>query len=290
MQPFEIWLTAVRPKTLSLSVSPVVVGTVLAWVEREQLLLLPAIAALLAAMLIQAGTNLHNDATDGEKGADTADRLGPPRATAQGWLSARQVKRGAAVSFGCAFLLGVYLVAIGGWPILILGIASLLARAAYSSGPWPLSASPLGELFVALVFGLAAVCGSYYLQAGELQANAWLAGGSLGLFAAAVLVVNNYRDRVSDRRAGRKTLAVLMTPAFSQYEYVLLMILPFVLLLFVDAVMHVPRLPLLLLPMALYLAYQMMTSKPSRELNSLLARTAAFQLLFAAFLVAGLLI
>jgi len=152
MSPLAAWLSAIRPKTLGLSVSPVLTGTCLAWAEKGGLQLLPALAALLAAVCIQIGTNLHNDAADARKGTDGSGRLGPPRATTQGWLSATSIQRGALLAFSCAFVLGVYLVVVGGWPILLLGLVSLVAGAAYSGGPWPISATPLGELFVFLFF------------------------------------------------------------------------------------------------------------------------------------------
>ncbi|WP_456379043.1 1,4-dihydroxy-2-naphthoate octaprenyltransferase [Thiolapillus sp.] len=281
MSPLAAWLAAIRPKTLGLSVSPVLAGTCLAWAERGGVQLLPALAALLAAICIQIGTNLHNDAADARKGTDGPDRLGPPRATAQGWLSATKVQCGALFAFACAFVLGIYLVTVGGWPILLLGLVSLGAGAAYSGGPWPISATPLGELFVFLFFGLGATLGSYYLQTGQISLAALLTGSMLGLFAAAVLVVNNYRDRQTDRRSGRKTLAVLLPPRASQVEYALLLLLPFLLLLCLYVAGLVFWLPGLLLPVALYLIIQAFTLPVGKELNRLLAATARFQLLFS---------
>ncbi len=288
MSPFATWLAAIRPKTLGLSVSPVLVGTCLAWAERGELQLLPALAALLAAMCIQIGTNLHNDAADARKGTDTPDRLGPPRATAQGWLSATSVQRGAMLAFICAFVLGIYLVFVGGWPILLLGLVSLLAGAAYSGDPWPISATPLGELFVFLFFGLGATVGSYYLQTGQISLAALLTGSMLGLFAAAVLVVNNYRDRQTDARSGRKTLAVLLPAKASQVEYALLLLLPFLLLFYLYIAGLVSWLPGLLLPVALYLIIRVFTLPVGKELNRLLADTARFQLIFSVVFCAGL--
>ena len=288
MSPFAAWLAAIRPKTLGLSVSPVLVGTCLAWAERGELLLLPAMAALLAALCIQIGTKLHNDAADARNGTDGPDRLGPPRVTTLGWLSAAGVQRGALLAFSCAFVLGIYLVTVGGWPILLLGLVSLAAGAAYSGGPWPVSATPLGELFVFVFFGLGATVGSYYLQAGQIDPAALLAGSMLGLLAAAVLVVNNYRDRQTDARSGRKTLAVLLPSKASQVEYALLLLLPFLLLFYLYIAGLVSWLPGLLLPVALYLVIQAFVLPPGKELNRLLADTARFQLIFSVVFCAGL--
>ena len=279
MTPFSAWVAAIRPKTLGLSVSPVLVGTALAVSERGELRPLPFLLALGAAMLIQAGTNLHNDVADFRKGADGDDRLGPPRATAQGWLSAEKVERGAWLAFGLAFLLGIGLVFFGGWPIVILGMVSLAAGAAYSGGPWPLSSLPLGELFVFLFFGLAAVGGSYYLQTDTLSIDALLAGTIMGLPAAAVLVVNNYRDRRSDRRAGRRTLAVLLTGRASRWEYALLLVVPFLLLPWLFDGDRLFVLPGLLLLPALVLVMRLFRATDGATLNRLLAATAGLQLL-----------
>jgi len=281
MSRISVWLSAIRPKTLGLSVSPVLVGTCLAWVERDQLLILPALGALLAAMCIQIGTNLHNDAVDALKGTDTPDRLGPPRVTAQGLLSAAAVQRGALIAFACAFVLGIYLVTAGGWPILLLGLVSLLAGAAYSGGPWPISASPLGELFVFVFFGLGATVGSYYLQTAQPGTTAMMAGSMLGSIAAAVLVVNNYRDRQTDALAGRKTLAVLMPPGASRIEYSLLLLLPFLILVHLWTAGLVPWFVLILIVIAIYLIHKMFSLPVGSTLNQLLANTARFQLVFS---------
>jgi len=164
----RLWLTAARPRTLPLAASPVLVGTSLAWAEGAPQLWAVALAALLAALLIQVGTNLHNDAADFERGADGADRLGPVRVTAAGWATPRQVRLAALLAFAGAFLLGVWLAFVGGWPIVAVGLASLAAGWAYSGGPRPISHSPFGEIFVLAFFGLVAVGGTHYLQSGAL--------------------------------------------------------------------------------------------------------------------------
>ena len=175
----------------------------MAYFEQGHLLWWPALAALLAAILIQIGTNLYNDVGDFERGADTAERLGPPRATAQAWLSARAVRRGARAAFALALLMGAALVAWGGWPILLIGIASLISGWAYTGGRWPIAYSLLGELFVLMFFGVAAVGGTYYLQTFSLSLAALLAG-----HARLVCRRGHHGEqyaRYSDRCGGAKT-------------------------------------------------------------------------------------
>lgn len=226
---WRLWLLAARPKTLGLAVGPVVAGTALAWAEGAPRAWLPALAALAAALLIQAGTNLHNDAADFERGTDKPDRVGPLRVTAAGWATPGQVHGAAFAAFGLAFLLGIYLVAVGGWPIVAIGLASLLAGWAYSGGPRPISHTPLGELFVLAFFGLAAVGGSHWLQSHAVTTTSLLGGAAVGLFAAAVLMVNNYRDVAGDTAAGRRTLAAVLGPASARRAYALMLLLPFAL-------------------------------------------------------------
>ncbi len=288
------WITAIRPKTLTIAIVPVLVGSALAWVRAGNLNWAVIAAALSGAALIQVGTNLHNDAADYERGADDrTTRLGPPRVTSEGWLSADQVRRAALISFSLAGLIGGYLIWVGGWPILAVGIASIAAGLAYTGGPRPIAYSALGEFFVFLFFGLVAVAGSYYLQTGELTWSASLAGVLVGMPAAAVLVVNNYRDLDNDRRAGKNTLAVRIGRRASQTEYALLMLLPFILLPFLSLVNGSGwwlGLPVLVLPWAMTLVRRFRLEPPGPVFNHLLASTAKFQLGFGLLLCAGVLI
>jgi 1,4-dihydroxy-2-naphthoate octaprenyltransferase len=190
-----------------------------------------AVAALAASILIHGGTNLQNDVGDFRRGADGAGRIGPPRATTEGWLPAAQVQFAAILCFTLAFVPGAYLVVQGGWPIVAIGLASVAAGAVYTAGPRPVAYSGWGEAFVILFFGLVAVGGMYYLHAGTTSATALLAGAALGLLAAAVLVVNNLRDIDSDRRIGKNTLAVRRGVRFTLLEYALLLHAPFALVL-----------------------------------------------------------
>lgn len=280
MHPIASWWLAVRPKTLSLSATPVLVGSALALAELGSLDWLTATLTLLAALLIQAGTNLYNDAADHERGTDGADRLGPARATAQGWLSAAQVKRGAALAFAGAFLLGIYLAYVGGWPIVALGLLSIAAGYAYTGGPSPIAYSPSGELFVFLFFGVAAVAGSHYLQTHSLSLTALGAGAGLGSLAAAVLLVNNYRDLDSDRRAGKFTLCHRLERQGSRRFYGLLMLAPFLLIAADPGLWPI----LLALPASLWLIRRLYRTYPGPDLNRLLAATAGLQLLFGVLL------
>ncbi len=206
----EIAGYAIRPRTLPLSLSPVVAGAALAWAGQGALRPdLTALAAL-SALAIQVGTNLHNDAADTLNRTDNADRLGPPRVSAQGWLSPGRVLALAHGAFAVAVACGAWLVWAGGWPILGIGLLSVLAGYAYSAGPWPISRGPLGEAFVVLFFGVVAVGGGAYLNGAPVDAATLLMGGVVGLPAAAVLLVNNTRDRAGDVRAGRRTLAIIL--------------------------------------------------------------------------------
>ena len=192
---------------------PVLVGSVQGGVDSGVLVWPIMLVAVFAALLIQVGTNLHNDAADFEHGADiSSTRIGPPRATAQGWLTLAQVRNGATLSFSLAMVMGSYLVWQGGWPILAIGLLSIVAGWSYTGGPKPIAYVGLGELFVFVFFGLVAVAGSYYLQTAALHWPALITGAMLGMPAAAVLVVNNYRDLDNDRQAGKNTLAVRLGP------------------------------------------------------------------------------
>jgi 1,4-dihydroxy-2-naphthoate octaprenyltransferase len=288
MSRLKYWLLAARPKTLLVIVSPVIVGGALARVESGRISWLPWLATLLAAICIQIGTNLHNDAADFERGTDTPDRLGPRRAAAEGWLSPASVRRGAFICFATAFLLGVYLVSVGGWPIALLGLASIACGYAYTGGPRPIAYTPLGELFVLLFFGLAAVGGTYYLQTLDISRAALLAGVGVGLPAAAVLLINNYRDLETDRRAGKHTLTAHIDRPASRVLYSVMLLLPLALALPLIPQPNLRWLPWLCLPMALWMAHRLWRLPVDRRLNDLLARTAQYQLLYSLLLCIAL--
>ncbi|MEX2197123.1 MAG: 1,4-dihydroxy-2-naphthoate polyprenyltransferase [Thermoleophilaceae bacterium] len=207
MSPLRLWAMAARPRTLPAAVAPVLVGTALAGSE-DKFRALAFAAALVGSIFIQIGTNLSNDYSDARRGADTEDRLGPVRVTAGGLMPPRTVLVGTYVAFGVAVAAGAYLVAVAGWELLLVGAASILAGVLYTGGPRPYGYEGLGELFVFLFFGVVAVTGSYFVQTEELTWEAFALSVPVGLLAAAILVANNVRDADTDRRAGKRTLAV----------------------------------------------------------------------------------
>lgn len=283
---------AARPRTLGLSITPVVVGAALAWAAHRQVNAGALLAALLGSMCIQLGTNMHNDAADSERGGDGPDRVGPPRVTASGLLSARSVKRGAAACFATAFAMGLYLVWIGGWPILLLGLLSIASGWAYTGGPRPIAYTPLGELFVIAFFGVGAVGGTYWLCTGVLDAPALAAGLALGLIAGAVLLVNNFRDRVADARVGRRTLAIVAGPFWTGVIYATMLLAPYALLIPLGrALSHQPLwLPLVALPASLVMINRFVQEPAAAGFNRILVQTVEVQALFSALLAAALLV
>ena len=284
----QAWLLASRPKTLPVSLSPVLVGSAVAWHDSGRILWAPLLAAVVAAALIQIGTNLFNDVGDYLRGTDTPDRLGPKRATAEGCLTPDKVRAGAWLSFTLAFLCGIYLVGHGGWPIVVIGLASLAAGWAYTGGPAPVAYRPLGELFVWIFFGLVAVGGSYYLQMLTLAPVAVFAATLVGLHAAAVITVNNYRDLDGDARNGKNTLAVLLGRPATRRLYAGEMLAPYVLLpLLAGSLGWRAALPLLSLPLALKLVRRFHREAPGAVFNDILAATAGLQLAFALLLAAA---
>jgi 1,4-dihydroxy-2-naphthoate octaprenyltransferase len=233
MSKFNIWWEAARPKTLPAAAAPVIMGTAMAY--NDGYVFLPAaFAALIAALLIQIGTNLANDYFDYRKGADNTERLGPTRATQAGLVSPATMKKAFILTFLIAFIIGLYLIFRAGWPILLIGIASILFGILYTGGPYPLGYNGLGDIFVLIFFGPVAVGGTYYVQALELNHVVLLAGLAPGLISTAILTVNNLRDINTDANAGKRTLVVRFGVGFARKEYILSIIaaclLPFLLI------------------------------------------------------------
>lgn len=288
----QLWIAGARPGTLTIGASPIIVGAVLAFFDQGGLDWLVLAVTLICALAIQAGTNLYNDAADGARGHDTPARLGPARLTAKGWATATQVKRGAALSFALAMAGGVYLIFVGGWPIALIGILSIASGYAYSAGPAPLSHTALSEVFVIAFFGIAAVVGTYFLQTGAVTATAVLCGLVVGLLGAAVLMVNNARDRREDGLAGRRTLAIVAGQKLSQAIYGVLIAAAFTLHLAneLGASGAGNWLPLLAAPFGLFLVWRFRQAGSADDYNRLLIQTAklqfAFSMLFAVGLVA----
>lgn len=284
-----IWVQAARPKTLPAAAAPVLVGAGAA-VAAHRFSAGPALAALLGALLFQIGANLANDVFDHRRGADTAERLGPTRVTQAGLLSPRSVLGGMWLVFALSVPVGLYLVHVGGWPILAVGVTAIVSAIAYTGGPFPLGYNGLGDLFVFLYFGLAAVCGTCFVAAGRVTPAAWLAAMPIGFLAVAILVVNNLRDIGTDRAAGKRTLAVRLGRRGTLAEYGGLLALAYaapVVMLAVRVAAPWVLLTWLSLPSALTL-WRNVRSLEGRALNQILANTARLELVYGALLALGL--
>jgi 1,4-dihydroxy-2-naphthoate polyprenyltransferase len=287
----RIWLMAARPRTLPAAVAPVLVGTALAATE-ETFKPLTFVAALLGALFIQIGTNLSNDYSDARRGADTEDRLGPVRVTAGGLVPPRQVLKATWLAFGLAVLAGTYLIATAGWELLLVGAASILAGVLYTGGPRPYGYEGLGEVFVFLFFGVVAVTGSYFAQVEDISPEALMLAVPVGLLASAILVVNNVRDLETDRRAGKRTLAVRLGRARTRALYAAMVAGAFLTALLpwpfgdLDPWLAVSWLAL---PLALPLVRTVRERSDGPSLNGALAGTGRLQLVFCVLLSAGIL-
>jgi 1,4-dihydroxy-2-naphthoate octaprenyltransferase len=285
----RIWVMAARLRTLPAAVAPVLVGTALAGTE-DRFRVGAFIAALLGAIFIQVGTNLSNDYSDARRGADTEDRLGPVRVTAGGLVPPRQVLIATYVTFGLAVLCGAYLVYVAGPLLLAIGAASILAGVLYTGGPRPYGYEGLGEVFVFLFFGIVAVAGSYFVQQERLEWEAFALAVPVGLLAAAILVVNNVRDIDTDRRAGKRTLAVrLGRPRTRTLYSVMLLVADVALIPVAFALSAWVLLPVLTLPLAARLARTVRAHVDGPTLNAALARTGMLQLAFCVLLSVGIL-
>lgn len=287
---YFIWLEAARLRTLPASLVPVLLGSTLAWTH-GQLNVIMSLMALLSASLIQVGTNYANDYFDHKKGADTPERAGFTRATASGLVLPATMMRAATGSFVLAFLSGMVLVFHAGWPILLIGLFSILAGFLYTGGPRPLAYNGLGEVFVFLFFGFAAVMGTYYVNALSWSAESALLAAAVGALSSMILVVNNYRDVHTDRKAGKNTLAVLFGERFSRWQFLLLMALaflaPFVLFVYYSYALTI-FVPYVLVPEALLLTHRFWTETDKPAFNKILGRTARFMTLFGVLMAAGI--
>lgn len=282
---------AARPRTLPAAAAPVIAGAGLAYFDGV-FQAGPALAALAGALLLQIGANFANDVFDFQKGADTQARVGPVRVTAAGLLTPRQVLGGMWLTFALAALVGLYLAWVGGWPIIGIGLASIVAAILYTGGPFPFGYYGLGDVFVFIFFGLAAVAGTYYVQAGAVSALAWWTAAPLGFLVTAIIVVNNLRDVDTDRAAGKRTLAVRLGPAGARWEYLLLVagayLIPLGLWLTGAAPLGV-LLVLISAPRAAqWVRYVFATA--GRPLNAALGGTGQLALFYALLYAAGLLV
>lgn len=283
------WILAARPRTLPASIAPVIVGAAVA-VHEGAFRWPAALAALIAALLIQIGSNFANDLGDFYRGADRSGRVGPTRVTSAGLLTPRQVQLGMAVVFGVAALCGLYLIALGGWPILAVGVLAILAALAYTLGPVPFGYYGLGDLAVFIFFGLVAVVGTAYVQTQHITPLALAAAVPMGCLITDILVVNNLRDIETDRATGKRTLAVRLGRRGTQAEYILLLAIayatPVVLWLGLGLGPWV-LLPLLTLLAAVRLVRTILTTE-GVALNRALAQTAQLTIWFAVAFAAGI--
>ncbi len=284
----DTWLAATRPRTLPAAVVPVAVGTACA-AASGGVAWGPALAALSSSIAIQIGTNFANDVFDAERGADGPDRIGPTRAVSAGLVSAAAMKRAMIAAFAVAAAFGLYLVSVAGWPIVIVGLLSIASGIAYTGGPWPLGYHGLGDVFVMVFFGFVAVCGTAFVQLGHVPALAVWASIPVGALATAILVVNNLRDRTTDTRAGKRTLAVRFGRRAALVEYIALNAIAMAIPLGLAASGRLwVALPLVTAPLALRRVRALINAASGGDFNGALAASAQLMMLHGLLFAAGL--
>lgn len=288
---FDSWVLASRPRTLPAAVMPVIVGSSIA-IFHNKFQPFPAFIALLCSLLIQIGTNFVNDLFDFLHGMDNDNRKGPQRAIASGIISKKEMLTGIFFSFGLSFIFGLYLVYIGGWLILLLGILSILAGIAYTAGPFPLAYNGLGDIAAFIFFGFVGTVGTYYVQTGEVNALVFWSSVPVGALVTNILVVNNYRDREEDRTNGKNTLAVLLGEKFTRIQYVFFMVVSYA-IIFVVYFTYKSNLfvflPFLSFPLSIKLIKMIFTLRGA-ELNKTLELTAKLSAIYAILFTAGILL
>lgn len=287
---FKAWLLAARPKTLAAGSVPVLVASALA-ASLGHFQLVPAILCLLFALLAQVASNFANDYYDYVKKTDNEHRLGPARAVASGWIDPHQMLIGLAVTITVACFFGLGLIYYGGWPMVLVGVVSVISLLAYTAGPWPLAYHGLGDLFVLVFFGFVAVVFTFYVQAGSFHPYAFVLGGMVGLQAVNILVLNNYRDRDTDKASGKKTSIVLLGEAFGRWFYLVNGILACLMgLLLWPASIWAALLPFLYLWPHIKTWRKLVVIHQGRALNSLLWETSRNLLLLGFLISIGLLV
>lgn len=301
---WRAWAIAIRPQTLPAGIAPVIAGVAVAAAEGV-FASGPAFAALVGALCIQIGTNLANDYYDAERGVDTDDRKGFTRVTQAGLLSPDSVKRGMYASFLAAMVIGLYLIAVGGMPILVIGVLSLIAGITYAGGPFPFGSYGLGDLFVFIFFGIIAVTGTYYVQAVSLVADpfplwippetislaALIVSVAMGALTTAILVVNNLRDIETDAAAGKRTLAVYIGERNSRIEFIALLFIAYAVPVALATLgwSLLVLLPLLSIPFAIYVARIVLEHSSGERLNLALERTGQLLMVYVVLLAIGVL-
>lgn len=288
---FKAWFLASRPKTLPVSLPPILVGSVLA-AQAVKLNPWLIVCALFCSLGIQIGTNLFNDALDFKQGADGPGRLGPKRMTQEGLLSYKEVFRGGILCYTFALLCGIPLMMAGGWPVLVLLLLSIACGYLYTGGPLPLAYTGLSDLFVLIFFGWVGTGIVYFVQTGTYSFECFLASTQLGLLAIVPHAINNLRDIVSDGRVNKRTLAVRFGKTFARWEIALFSFLPFALGLMwlIKGYLFMTIFPLICLPVVLRNVRAIWATEPSMVYNEFLAMSALCELIFACLLAIGMLV
>lgn len=291
-QKLKIWIEAARPKTLAAAFTPVLVGAGIAW--NDSLFSVASTSvALICAFLIQIGTNFANDYYDYIKGADTHERIGFQRATAAGLIAPKTMRNATIVTMGLAFMIGQYLIWVGGWQVLVIGLLSLLFGILYTGGPYPLGYNGLGDIFVFIFFGIVAVMGTYYVNALEWSEASFWASLAVGGLCTNILVINNLRDVEQDEKAGKRTLGVMFGDTALKLEYTLMLLLAFAIpphfyfRLDYGAFIF---LPFMILPLAFVHAGKVWNETDKKNLNKVLEQTAKFMALFGILFTAGIIL
>ncbi|MAT59302.1 MAG: 1,4-dihydroxy-2-naphthoate polyprenyltransferase [Ignavibacteriae bacterium] len=285
------WILASRPKTLLAAVVPVIIGSSLAY-DVGKFHFFAALVALICSILIQIATNFVNDLYDHLKGSDTKERVGPERALANGWISVNEMKLGIFITFALAFLLGLYLVYLGGWIILVIGILSIISGIAYTAGPYPLAYNGLGDIFVFIFFGVIGTVCTFYIQAHYVDPLIFWASIPVGALITNILVVNNFRDIDQDRAASKITLAVKFGKNFAVGQYIFLVLISYAVPLiafFIYGKEWFILLPLISLPLAVRLVKMLFTLKGT-QLNKTLELTAKFSAIFGLLFAIGIIL
>jgi 1,4-dihydroxy-2-naphthoate octaprenyltransferase len=291
LSKLQIWILAVRPKTLPAAMASVIIGSSLAYKDGN-FRLFPALAALCISILLQIGANFANDVFDYQRGADTVQRVGPLRVTQAGLLTPGEVRLGMIVVFTLSIVLGSYLAWVAGWLVIIIGLSAILAALAYTGGPFPFGYHSLGDLFVLIFFGFVAVCGTYYVQTQTIGIPVIWAGFAMGLLITNILVVNNLRDIETDRVAGKVTLAVRLGIAGTRLEYLVFLIIVYIIpiiLSIIDESYFGSVITWLSLPLAVQ-SFQEISKSTGDSLNQTLAGTARLALIYALLFSCGIIL